>query len=446
MSDYRTFFNEIKLALKELEMKRARGLHDYNVFSVLMRESDEVRHSKILCSFLDPMGEHYQKGLFLKAFLKVCHLESFGFNSADTKIVENEVTTNGSKRMDLFLSDRFKHIILENKIYARDNKNQISDYILGVVEAYKVKDAQDICVLYLTKEGRSPDPNSLGDFELDESKAKLFYKGNDEKILKLENLEQGILFKNLCYKKEIKEWINKCSEEVANLHDLSVFFKQYDKLLDKLYHKEQNMNSELHKIMEVNYEIAKEVAENFNPFKAEKVVEFLTQAKEQIEEKMSADDRVKWEVSCETDTNKLGKNVARGLKFIFKEYDFFRVELLMTHEGDFKFKKPNLEIDAAGKKFEQSIFNKFLETDYQEIAQQFNINEKDGLTKNREWFKGKYYKYINESLNINEYFVDCIIDKTLSAEKLGEFIFDYFNENKALVETLNANIKEYAKK
>ncbi|GAA7686105.1 hypothetical protein COL0001_14060 [Helicobacter pylori] len=44
-----------------------------------------------------------------------------------------------------------------------------------------------------------------------------------ENILKLENLEQGILFKNLCYEKEIKEWINKCLEEVANLHDLSVF-------------------------------------------------------------------------------------------------------------------------------------------------------------------------------------------------------------------------------
>ncbi|GAA7686093.1 hypothetical protein COL0001_14050 [Helicobacter pylori] len=178
MSDYRTFFNEIKLALKELEIKRARGLHDYNVFSVLMGESDEVRHSKILYSFLDPMGEHYQKDLFLKAFLKVCHLESFGFNSADTKIVEKEVTTNGSKRMDLFLSDWFKHIILENKIYAGDNKNQISDYILGVVKDYQVKDAQDICVLYLTKEERLPSQNSLGDFKLDESNAKLFYKGN----------------------------------------------------------------------------------------------------------------------------------------------------------------------------------------------------------------------------------------------------------------------------
>ncbi|EJB36184.1 hypothetical protein HPNQ4161_1615 [Helicobacter pylori NQ4161] len=49
-------------------------------------------------------------------------------------------------------------------------------------------------------------------------------------------------------------------------------------------------------------------------------------------------------------------------------------------------------------------------------------------------------------MNINEDFVGCIIDKTLSAEKLCEFILDYFNENKALVETLNAKIKKYAKK
>ncbi|GAA7686112.1 hypothetical protein COL0001_14070 [Helicobacter pylori] len=205
------------------------------------------------------------------------------------------------------------------------------------------------------------------------------------------------------------------------------------------------MNSELYKIMEVNYEIAKGVAENFNPFRVKKVVEFLAQAKEQIEQKMSADDRVKWEVFCENDINKLGKNCARGLRFISKEIDIFRIVLVMTHEGDFKFKKPNLEINAEGKKYEQSIFNKFLETDYQEIAQQFNINEKDGIAKGRRYFKGKYYNYIDKSLNINKDFVDCIIDKTLSAEKLCEFILDYFNENKALVETLNANIKEYAK-
>ncbi|MEE9094445.1 PD-(D/E)XK nuclease family protein [Helicobacter pylori] len=134
MSDYQPFFYKVKHALKELEIKRARGLHDYNVFSVLMSESDEVRHSSFLHSFLDPMGGHYQKDLFLKVFLKVCDLESFGFNSADTKIVKKEVTTNGSRRMDLFLSDKisvtpFRSGELEVVYYSYEEVSNILDTI-----------------------------------------------------------------------------------------------------------------------------------------------------------------------------------------------------------------------------------------------------------------------------------------------------------------------------
>ncbi|WP_104714092.1 PD-(D/E)XK nuclease family protein [Helicobacter cetorum] len=415
MSGYQTFFNKVKLALKELEIKRARGLHDYNVFNVLM--CDEKRHSSFLHSFLDPMGEHYQKDLFLKAFLKVCHLESFGFNSMNAKVYREHYFT------DIYLSDGIKHIILENKIHdAEDKPKQIFRYIQQVVKNYQVKDAQDICVLYLTKEERLPNQNSLGDFKIDESSAKLFYKGNDENILKLEDLEQGILFKNLCYKAEIKEWINECLKEIANLSDLSVIFKQYDKLLDKLYHKEQNMNSELYKIMEVNYEIAKEVAENFNSFRAKKAVEFLAQVKEQIEQKMSADDKMKWCVSsCVVQ-------------------DFNR-----KYVGWLEIKQNNGKIQF------------FLETE--------NLNVYFGIT-GRQALKGKH-KQIKEDFNLNDFnatpcwldywwlfkklggsdnFADNVINGTWSVEQFSQAILDYFNEHKELVETLNANIKKYAEK
>ncbi|WP_187858071.1 PD-(D/E)XK nuclease family protein [Helicobacter pylori] len=434
MSDYQTFFNKVKHALKELEIKRARGLHDYNVFSVLMSESDEVKHSKILHSFLDPMGGHYQKDLFLKVFLKVCDLESFGFNSADTKIVKKEVITNGSKRMDLFLSDGFKHIILENKIYAGDCDNQISDYILGVVKDYQVNDAQNICVLYLTKEGRLPSQNSLGDFKLDESNTKLFYKGNDEYIRKLENLERGILFKNLCYEREIKEWINKCLEEVANLHDLSVIFKQYEKLLDKLYHKERQVNKDLRELIENNYKMAEEISKHFdvikkereaeiNAEKGEKVVAFLAQVKEQIEQKMSADDRAKWVVSSSCTAQDFNKKYVGCLEI---KQDDGKIQFFLETEN------LNVYFGITGR---QALKGK-----HKQIKEDLKL---DNFTTTEWWLD---WWWLSKKLGGSDNFADNVINGTWSVEKFSQAILDYFNKHKELAEKLNANMDKYIEK
>ncbi|MBH0293740.1 PD-(D/E)XK nuclease family protein [Helicobacter pylori] len=435
MSDYQPFFYKVKHALKELEIKRARGLHDYNVFSVLMSESDEVKHSKILHSFLDPMGGHYQKDLFLKVFLKVCDLESFGFNSADTKIVKKEVTTNGSRRMDLFLSDGFKHIILENKIYAGDCDNQISDYILGVVKDYKIEDAQNLCVLYLTKDKeRLPSQNSLGDFTLDESNTKLFYKGNDEYIRKLENLERGILFKNLCYEREIKEWINKCLEEVTNLHDLSVIFKQYEKLLDKLYHKERQVNKDLRELIENNYKMAEEISKHFdvikkereaeiNAEKGEKVVAFLAQVKEQIEQKMSADDRAKWVVSSSCTAQDFNKNYVGCLEI---KQDDGKIQFFLET------KNLNVYFGITG--------SQALKGKHKQIKKDLKL---DNFTTTEWWLD---WWWLSKKLGGSDNFADNVINGTWSVEKFSQAILDYFNKHKELAEKLNANMDKYIEK
>ncbi|WP_104748890.1 PD-(D/E)XK nuclease family protein [Helicobacter cetorum] len=452
MSGYQLFFNKVKHALKELEIKRARGLHDYNVFSVLMSESDEVKHSKILHSFLDPDGKHYQKDLFLKVFLKACHLESFGFNSTDTKIVKKEVTTNGSRRMDLFLSDGFKHIILENKIHAGDDDNQISDYILGVIKDYKIKDAQNLCVLYLTKDKeRLPSQNSLGDFKLDESNTKLFYKGDK---LKLENVEQGIFFKNLCYEREMKEWVKEClkevdtlkskAKEVGDLNDFSVIFKHYDKLLDKLYHKEQNMNSELYKTMGEHYKMAKEVHRNFDSFRVEIAEKFLKEVKENLEEKIDNEWCVSLnfkEKNVEKENITRDKHILRIMPNAYKKtrwtFDFGFLETSMR-KAIFGFRTHFRTLHDDKNKDPKEYQRKADEREIikNSLNKPCKADEKLGEMKN--WWAD--YKELSQALNLSEDFVESIADKTLSVEKLCEFILDYFNEHKELVETLNANM------
>ena len=77
---YEKFFAEFEKAYREYENKvkerRARGIHDYNVFDVL--EAKEVKHSKFIASLLDPKGLHYQGDLFLREFVKVCNFKLIG--------------------------------------------------------------------------------------------------------------------------------------------------------------------------------------------------------------------------------------------------------------------------------------------------------------------------------------------------------------------------------
>ncbi|WP_104712580.1 PD-(D/E)XK nuclease family protein, partial [Helicobacter cetorum] len=458
MSDYQPFFNKVKHALKELEIKRARGLHDYNVFSVLMSNSDEVRHSSFLYSFLDPMGTHYQKDLFLKVFLIVCHLESFGFNSTDTKIVKKEVATNGSRRMDLFLSDGFKHIILENKIYAGDCDNQISDYILGVVKDYKIEGAQDICVLYLAKDKeRLPSQNSLGDFKLDESNTKLFYKGNDECIRKLENLEQGILFKNLCYKSEIREWIREClkevdtlkskAKEVGDLNDFSVIFKHYDKLLDKLYHKEQNMNSELYKTMGEHYKMAKEVAENFDNFRVETAMDFFKEVEKLLKEKFERESWDKeWEININnkmSDENRMQKRVENRsgsseflLRIAPKGFSSVKYEIRkQCYTFDFGFLKDFMHQAFIGlrkhKKLELvdiEYFETKLKKPYKaDKIMSSTLRSYYANTCHIDFKEGKFVETQFAENSLDGDFIASISNKEATAQNFCEFILDYFN-------------------
>ncbi len=73
---------------KEKTIKqKLRGLNDYNLLTTVLLEDDEVRlHSRMLHSFLDPNGLHYQGSLFLEKFLKILGLDKgFKIENADVK-------------------------------------------------------------------------------------------------------------------------------------------------------------------------------------------------------------------------------------------------------------------------------------------------------------------------------------------------------------------------
>lgn len=167
---YQEFFDEFEKAYKEYENKvkerRARGIHDYNVFDVL--DTKEVKHSKFIASLLDPKGLHYQGDLFLREFINACGISDFGLDTSNAQVYREH------ENIDIYITDDNKHIIIENKICnANDQDKQIYRYIETIKKENSSKnensslDNDGILVLYLTpNDGKTPSQKSLNGFEI----------------------------------------------------------------------------------------------------------------------------------------------------------------------------------------------------------------------------------------------------------------------------------------
>ena len=261
------FLRKINDIKAQNEQKKIRGFNDYNIFSTLHKDSDEVNlHSRFIHSLLDPSGKHNQGTIFLDLFIQSCSLDEFKIDINNTKV------TREDHNIDILISDvaNNKYIIIENKIYAEDQKEQIQNYIQYIYNELDKK--ADIYVLYLTLYGKKPSDTSLGEFKLD---------GNY-----LKNGKQQVKFKSISYKNDILKWLNECRAQMQNLLKFDLIISQYidviksligtyknsisDSLTDFLLIKEnykyfsRNKDKDEFKIYENDYEGAtKQIIENF---------------------------------------------------------------------------------------------------------------------------------------------------------------------------------------
>ena len=248
-------------AKAQADRQRAMGKHDYNIFTLFHGFSDEVNlHSNFIASLLDPNGDHYKGDLFLKLFLETCGIDDFGIDTSRATVFKE------FKHIDIYISDGKKHIILENKVYAKDQPTQIARYIEtikgeGAKESDRVKD-EDICVLYLHPDGELPDKQSFGDF-----------------YAKLLGENPSIKFKVISYGKEILEWIDKCKNEVSNLTDLNVFLSQYKDVIEMIYDRYKRIdemnNEDLVKIFKDNYRAVSDIVSNYEQTRRKIIDEFF---------------------------------------------------------------------------------------------------------------------------------------------------------------------------
>ena len=254
-------------AKAQADRQRAMGKHDYNIFTLFYKFSDEVNlHSNFIASLLDPNGDHYKGDLFLKLFLETCGIDDFSIDTSRATVFKE------FKHIDIYISDGKKHIILENKVYAKDQPTQIARYI----EAIKKEGAEDedIYVLYLHPDGELPEGDSLGGYKLNQDNTKLEKEGS------------SINFKVISYDKEILEWIDRCKNEVSNITDLNVFLSQYKDVIEMIYDRYKRIDemetANLVEIFKENYTAVSEIANNYQETRKKIIDEFFEKLSEKL--------------------------------------------------------------------------------------------------------------------------------------------------------------------
>jgi len=168
----------------------------FNLFTVLRTSSDEVYlHSRFLAYLLNPHESHGCGNRLLSAFLEVMEVEGFDLKSAT---VQAEY-----KSIDIFIRNGLgQAIVIENKIYARDAREQLYRYD----QLVKREGYHKTWNLYLTLDGSEPAEHSKKDLDVS----------------------------LISYETDIIRWLERCVPLVAREAGLREAIFQYIELLQKL--------------------------------------------------------------------------------------------------------------------------------------------------------------------------------------------------------------------
>ena len=151
----------------------------FNIFQVTGVNHYENTHSSIISEFLNTNGTHGLKSKFFECFLETVNkeLDFASFNATNTRIKTEYSTSEG--RIDILIEDdNSRAIIIENKIYAEDQSEQLKRYRNYAERTYK----NGYRILYLTL---------WGDKASDQS-------------------GKGVTYSTISYRTHIIKWLEKC--------------------------------------------------------------------------------------------------------------------------------------------------------------------------------------------------------------------------------------------
>lgn len=242
MDKLEKLLSQVRVYVNEDKQRRAEAFRRgecYNVFNVLGVDNMELSHSAFLAALLDPDGSHGMQDAFLKAFIDtIAHGGTKPeLDTAHAKVyteynIGNITETTGG-RIDILITDHSETgsgkdsghaIIIENKIWAADQPNQLQRYDKYACGTYS---SDGYLLLYLTLDGKEPTDQSKG---------------------ALTN------YRCISYRSDIIGWLHKCAQLAFDKPRVRETINQYINLLQQL----TNQNT-----MEQNKEQLQLLTENF---------------------------------------------------------------------------------------------------------------------------------------------------------------------------------------
>lgn len=232
----------------------------FNVFEICGVDHYENKHSTIMASFLDPSGTHGMGSVFLEAFIQCLKgeglSEDFIFSLSNVSVKTEYDIRNG--RIDILISNpKNEAFIIENKIYAGEQEEQLKRYASYGKRAYKDK----FQLVFLTLDGvKSPDAD-----------------------------KQGVSYLKASYETTIINWLEKCIKLASRRANVRETLIQYSNHIKNLTHSniETEMDQEFYKIFttERNLEAAFTIANNLDALKNHLINSyFIQQLKEVADE------------------------------------------------------------------------------------------------------------------------------------------------------------------
>ena len=190
----------------------------FNIFNIIGLRSEEVRlHSAFIAELLNPKGSHGTGYRFLQAFLEIVgipdgYLDLVHCSQNITERSIGRTTKTEGGRIDIIIEDGNHAVIIENKIYAIDQKNQLLRY-----HNYGAKHfPKGFTLIYLTLDGHDADSSSLGDKSID--------------------------YLTISYEHEIRKWLDKCFEIAEGKSLSQSVIKQYCELVKQLTYTDMDQN------------------------------------------------------------------------------------------------------------------------------------------------------------------------------------------------------------
>ena len=234
INEIKSFFAYMENLSLNVNKLKTRTPGTMNVAEIMNRHHLENQHSNIIAFLMNPseIHNHPEYGTLFLRMLK--EEKKLGIEGEIIKKVIREKSTDELRRMYIYIETDTDFIIIENKINAGDQENQITDYIEYVKRRYEV--SNKVFVVYLTKFGVDPSEKSISKRQLT-------------------NLKQKQEFVSLSYSEDMLKWLSRLAVK-ENEEVLKSGIIQYTDVVKAISNKREvsfNMNSEIRKRLFAEY-------------------------------------------------------------------------------------------------------------------------------------------------------------------------------------------------